>query len=61
VPRSKWKLTQRIIDEVEVDEWGDAEPVLGLRVIRLLDDLARDPDNGLRRLDSGVYLGPPPP
>jgi hypothetical protein len=60
--RCKWKLTLAAIgDEPEIDEWGDGEPVFGLRIISLLKALAEDPANGLVEIAPGVYRGPPVP
>jgi hypothetical protein len=61
MPRMSWKLTQKIIGEPELDEHGDGTPVFGLKMISLLEELARDPANGLTKLAPGVYRGPKPP
>jgi hypothetical protein len=60
----RWKLTQKIIDgepQTDLDEWGDGEPVFGLKTIDLLAELARDPANGLTKIAPGVYRGPKVP
>lgn len=53
-PASKWKLTQQVIDQAEVDVWtatGDEVPGLGL-----MDLIASQPGSGVRKVDDGVYL-----
>lgn len=57
--RIKWKLTRALLaeDKATIDEWGGDESGhrFGYSLLRLL---AENPDNGLKQIGPGVYLGP---
>ena len=56
MPRERWKLTRDDAGRPAVDVWGDR---LGQEV-EVLAELAKDPRNGLVRIETGVYRGTSP-
>lgn len=54
MPRARWKLTQPVPGQPEVDEYGDR--LAGDRApLSLLAELSRDPRSGLEQIQPGVY------